>query len=175
MADGYTFRRSFPIQNFTGEWVLNMNESGETEPMWVLDGQRPFLLAYPTGLITLDNGDRFQCISTAPVEVNVSITPQLDESGSSYERLIVSVVGFMRRQEIEQINILLPTGMEVSFANFFESTPLEDLDGDGEAMEYPFDLQVTATPIPFLEELARPDQPELRDPNPMVTQPEECN
>ena len=52
---------------------------------------------------------------------------------------------------------------------------LVDLDGDGEEMEYPFDLQVTATPIPFLEELARPDQPDLRDPNPMIMQPEECN
>ena len=52
---------------------------------------------------------------------------------------------------------------------------LADLDGDGEEMEYPFNLQVIATPIPFLEELARPDQPELRDPNPMVMQPEECN
>jgi hypothetical protein len=173
--DGYTFRRAFPIQNFTGEWVMNSDENGEAMPMWVLDGQRPFLLAYPTGVITLDNGDRFQCISTAPVTVNVSITPMLDESGVNYERLIISVVGFMRRQEIEEIRILLPTGMEVNFADFFETTPLEDLDGDGEVMEYPFNLEVEATPIPFLEELARPDQPELRDPNPMIAQPDACN
>ena len=79
-ADGYTFRRAFPIQNFTGDWVMSTNEEGESTPMWVLDGQRPFLLAYPTGLITLENGDRFQCISTAPVTVNVSITPVLDET-----------------------------------------------------------------------------------------------
>ena len=175
MADGYTFRRSFPIQNFTGEWLIGANEEGEPEPTWVLDGQRPFLLAYPTGIIMLEDGERFQCISTAPVEVNVTITPKLDESGSSYDRLLISVVGFMRRQEIEQINILSPTGAEISFASFFNSSDLEDLDGDGEVMEYPFDLQVTATPIPFLEEAARPDQPELRDPNPMVTQPEACN
>ena len=154
---------------------MSTNEAGEDVPSWVLDGQRPFLLAYPTGLIPLENGDRFQCISTAPVTVNVSITPTLDESGSSYDQLVIAVVGYMRRQEIEAIRILLPTGMEVNFADFFETTPLEDLDGDGEAMEYPFDLQVIATPIPFLEELARPDQPELRDPNPMIMQPEECN
>ena len=55
------------------------------------------------------------------------------------------------------------------------SIAMGDLDGDGEIMEYPFNLQVEATPIPFLEELARPDQPELRDPNPMVTQPDACN
>ena len=174
-ADGYTFRRSFPIQNFTGDWVMSTNAEGESIPMWVLDGQRPFLLAYPTGLITLENGDRFQCISTAPVTVNVSITPVLDETGVNYERLVINVVGYMRRQEIEEIRILLPTGMEVNFADFFETTPLEDLDGDGELMEYPFNLEVEATPIPFLEELARPDQPELRDPNPMVTQPEACD
>jgi hypothetical protein len=174
-ADGYTYRRSFPIQNFTGEWVMTTTDEGENKPMWILDGQRPFLLAYPTGIVPLEDGNRFQCISTAPVEVNVTITPEFDESGTSYDRLNISVIGFMRRQEIEQIRILLPTGMEVNFADFFETTPLVDLDGDGEALEYPFDLQVTATPIPFLEELARPDQPDLRDPNPMVMQPEECN
>ena len=64
----------------------------------------------------------------------------------------------MRRQEIEEIRILLPTGMEVNFADFFETTPLEDLDGDGEVMEYPFNLRGRGhSRFPFLEELARPE------------------
>jgi hypothetical protein len=176
-ADGYTYRRTFPIQNFMGGWYMSESESGEAQPAWILDGQRPFLLAFPTGFITPQDqetyGERFQCINTSPITMNVIITPQLDESGTTYDRILITARGFMRRADVEAIKIFF-NDREINFIDYFDSIPLEDLDGDGEANEYPFDLELDATPIPFLEELARPDRLDLRDPNPMITQPPGC-
>jgi hypothetical protein len=177
-VDGYTFRRTFPIQNFVGGWYMTESEDGEAQPIWVLDGQRPFYLAFPTGFVNPQDqdtfGERFQCINTSPIIVNVTITPLLDESGSSYERIIVSVRGFIRHSDVEQIRIFF-NDREINFVDYFENIEKEDLDGDGEFAEYPFDLDVIALPVPFLEELARPDRLDLRDPSPMVTQPPECS
>jgi hypothetical protein len=103
--------------------------------------------------------------------VNVTITPY--NSGAGYDRLKVTVIGFIRRADVEKIRIFV-NDREINFIDYFGNIPLEDLDGDGEAEEYPFDLEVDATPIPFLEEPARPDRLDLRDPNPMVMQPPEC-
>ena len=102
-----------------------------------------------------------------------SITPERDEPEGSFVRIKVDTDGYLKRADIEQINILF-NGNEINFIDYFANVELVDLDGDGEAQEYPFHLEVEATPISFLEEPARPDRLDLRDPSPMVDQPPEC-
>ena len=175
--EGYTYRRNFPIQNFTGLWQRLTDEAGGERPRWELDGVRPFILAVPTGIVTPADaatyGEQFQCTTTFPTVVRVTITPERDDAGGPYSRIRVNTEGYISRADIEQIRILF-NGRQINFIDYFAGLELLDLDGDGEAQEYPFHLEVEATPIPFLEELARPDRLDLRDPSPMVAQPPEC-
>ena len=175
--EGYTYRRNFPIQNFTGQWQRLTSAEGGEQPRWELDGLRPFVLAVPTGIVTPADtatyGEQFQCTTTFPTVVRVTITPERDEAGGPYSRIRVNTEGYLNRADIEQINILF-NGRQINFIDYFDGIELLDLNGDGEASEYPFHLEVEATPIPFLEDLARPDRLDLRDPSPMVAQPPEC-
>lgn len=176
-TEGYVFRRNFPIQNFVGNWLSIPQEDGSTTTMWQLEGQRPFILAVPTGIVTPADtdrfGDAFQCTTTFPTTVNVTITPEREEGEEGFSRIKVDTDGYLKRSDIEQINILF-NGNEINFIDYFTNVELLDLDGDGEAQEYAFHLEVEATPINFLEEPARPDRLDLRDPSPMVEQPPEC-
>lgn len=176
-TEGYTFRRNFPIQNFLGNWLSVPQEDGSSAPVWRLEGQRPFILAVPTGIVTPADterfGDAFQCTTTFPTTVNVTITPEREEGEESFSRIKVDTDGYLKRSDIEQINILF-NGNEIRFIDYFDNVELLDLDGDGEAQEYAFHLEVEATPVNFLEEPARPDRLDLRDPSPMVEQPPEC-
>jgi hypothetical protein len=176
-TEGYVFRRNFPIQNFLGAWLESAQEGEPSAPMWRLEGQRPFILAVPTGIVspadTERYGESFQCTTTFPTTVNVTITPERDEPEGSFVRIKVDTDGYLKRADIEQINILF-NGNEINFIDYFANVELVDLDGDGEAQEYPFHLEVEATPISFLEEPARPDRLDLRDPSPLVDQPPEC-
>jgi hypothetical protein len=175
--EGYVYRRNFPIQNFVGSWLNAPQEGGSSAPMWRLEGQRPFILAVPTGVVTPADtatyGELFQCTTTFPTTVNVTITPERDGEDGPYSRIKVETQGYLKRADIEQIRILF-NGSEINFIDYFNNVELLDLDGDGEAQEYAFHLVVQAAPINFLEELARPDRLDLRDPSPMVTQPPEC-
>lgn len=175
--EGYIFRRNFPIQNFVGNWLSVPQEDGTSAPVWRLEGERPFILAVPTGIVnpadTARFGDTFQCTTTFPTTVNVTITPEREEGEESYSRIRVDTDGYLKRSDIEQINILF-NGSEINFIDYFANVELLDLDGDGEAQEYAFHLEVEATPINFLEEPARPDRLDLRDPSPVVEQPPEC-
>ncbi|MBM4292694.1 MAG: hypothetical protein FJ138_15835, partial [Deltaproteobacteria bacterium] len=176
-AEGYEYRRNFPIQNFTGQWQRVTDAAGEEQARWELDGVRPFVLAVPTGIVepadVATYGERFQCTTTFPTVVRVRITPERDEARGPYSRIRVNTEGYLNRADIEQIRILF-NGRQISFIDYFAGIELVDLNGDGVAQEYPFHLSVEATPISFLEEPARPDRLDLRDPSPMVAQPPEC-
>lgn len=176
-TEGYVYRRNFPIQNFMGAWLNMPQEDGTAQPEWHLEGQRPFILAVPTGVVTPADtetyGETFQCTTTFPTTVNVIIKPLRNEGEDSYTRILVETNGYLKRSDIEQIRILF-NGNEINFIDYFNNVELLDLNGDGDAQEYAFHLEVEATPINFLEELARPDRLDLRDPSPAIAQPPEC-
>ena len=174
--DGYVYRRTFPIQNFTGTWRTKINEDGQMTPYWQLEGQLPFILAFPTGFVAPADaelfGERFQCTETVPTTVNVKITPDLSPNGE-YERIRVNTVGFLTREDVEK-TILYVNGAQVAFSNFFSGVALSDINEDGIVDEYPFELELIATPIAFIEALAQADQLDQRNPMPTIPQPPEC-
>ena len=104
--------------------------------------------------------------------MNVKIIPDLSPNGE-YERIRVQTVGFLTREDVEK-TVLYYNDTEVAFSNFFNGVALSDINGDGNADEYPFELELIATPVAFIEALAQPDQLDLRNPMPTIPQPPEC-
>ena len=122
----------------------------------------------------VDNfGEVFQCTTTFPTTVRVTIIPERSVEGGPFDRIKVTARGYLKREDIAMIEIFFG-GATINFADYFINIARQDLDGDGVEDEYPFHLNVYAVPVSFIEELASPDALDLRDPMPEVTMAPEC-
>ena len=170
---GFVFRDTLPIQNFLGDWRAFVPEGAEeSEPRWYLNEPSDFVLSVPTGIVNTEEG-RFQCMDRFNTTVDIKIWPIMSEDGMSVSSIRGSARGFLRQEEIEGIVIDFQ-GSTVRFADYFEGAVPEDLDGDGEPAEHPFELEIEANPVAFIGDPPNEDLSN-RSPTPARPQPPECD
>ena len=171
---GFIFRDTLPIQNFLGKWrAYQPEEEASIEPRWYLSELSEFVLSVPTGIVDTEGGGRFQCMDRFNTTVNIEIWPVMNEGGEGISRLRGRAIGYLNQADIEGIVIDFQ-GSTVRFIDYFDGAIPEDLDGDGVAAEYPFDLEIEATPIAFIDNPPNEDLSN-RSPTPARPQPAECD
>jgi hypothetical protein len=183
----YIFRQNLPIQNFLGEWRAPLVRTPEIteedyqaqihlyqEPSWYLDGINDFILSVPSGTTS----DGTQCMVRFPTKVSLRITPIRDVQTQELFKIKGVAIGYLRQQDIQNIVLefeFVP-GMinTIDFYNMYFANEIpEDLDGDGNAAEYPFEIQFEATNVTFIDDRANADLSN-RNPLPLYEQPFEC-
>lgn len=169
--DNYVFRHNLPIQNFLGQWRAPMDQA---QPRWYLENINDFILSVPSGNITLADGSTYQCMVRFPTKVAITIEPIADELTGDLTQIRGTAIGYLLEEDVRNIRLeFLGTTIDFYMA-FFEGQEVpEDLNGDGIAAEYRFEIEFTAAAVNFVDDRAT-DNLSNRDPLPLSDQPAEC-
>lgn len=160
----FRFNHTLPIQNFAGTW-----HSVEDRREWRLEGENvPFVLTVPSGDVMVDEVRR-QCYTRFAPIVEVRMWPDFYEG---VPVLKARATGVLSKANADEVSFNFSGSVFNLGALLNEADLNVDTDEDGVADAYPFDLIVTAEPVPFNDDRFDGSN---RNPTPPDPSPAECN